>query len=399
MKFSVLLPTRNGREYLRYAIQSVLQQDYDDWELVVSDNCSDEDVEGYLRQLGEERIRYFRTAEPVSVTDNWNNCIEKANGEYLVMLGDDDALLLGYFREVARVVGEYDRPDLLFTDAYLYAYPNVHPRYPRGYLQTSTVTHFAQTEPFMLGSSDRQEIVRKTASFRYCIPFNMQYSLLSRQLVGQMSKGGPFFESVFPDYYATTAAFLKASRIVVWRKPLVVIGVTRKSHGYFSLNQKQKEAVALLNERSLDDALKPVEDVLLPGDWIQVGWLSAMHRLRERYRDELRQIGAQVDFGRHRRLQIDYHFRRRFLLRETSRKEFDEFIRGLPQEERPKAGALVAAAYGLLYYLRKLRRWRLGMTVLRKLRGTPPIDDTSRFASILEVVERFPAASATGRAR
>jgi hypothetical protein len=87
------------------------------------------------------------------------------------------------------------------------------------------------------------------------------------------------------------------------------------------------------------------------------------------------------------------------LLRETSRKEFDEFIRGLPQEERPKAGALVAAAYGLLYYLRKLRRWRLGMTVLRKLRGTPPIDDTSRFASILEVVERFPAASATGRAR
>ena len=44
MKFSVLLPTRNRLEYLRYAVETVRRQDYADWEIIVSDNCSEDDI-------------------------------------------------------------------------------------------------------------------------------------------------------------------------------------------------------------------------------------------------------------------------------------------------------------------------------------------------------------------
>jgi len=44
MKFSVLIPTHDRLDLLRYAVESVIRQDYDDWELAISDNDSKEDV-------------------------------------------------------------------------------------------------------------------------------------------------------------------------------------------------------------------------------------------------------------------------------------------------------------------------------------------------------------------
>ena len=59
---SVLLPTRNRLEFLRYAIETVRRQDDGDWEIVVSDNDSEEDIAGHVAALGDDRIRYVRTA-------------------------------------------------------------------------------------------------------------------------------------------------------------------------------------------------------------------------------------------------------------------------------------------------------------------------------------------------
>src|SRR5215210_76461 len=75
MRFSALLPTRNRLEYLRFAVESVLRQDDSDWELVVSDNDSEEDIAGYVASLGDDRVRYVRTDAFVPVTENWNNAL------------------------------------------------------------------------------------------------------------------------------------------------------------------------------------------------------------------------------------------------------------------------------------------------------------------------------------
>ena len=48
MKFSVLLPTRNRLKYLKYAVDSVLAQDYVNWEIIISDNDSEEDIFSYM---------------------------------------------------------------------------------------------------------------------------------------------------------------------------------------------------------------------------------------------------------------------------------------------------------------------------------------------------------------
>ena len=82
MLVSVLLPTHNRLEYLRYAVESVRRQDATDWEIVVSDDASEEDIAGFVDGLMDPRVRYVRTDRFVPVTDNWNNALRHSRGDY-----------------------------------------------------------------------------------------------------------------------------------------------------------------------------------------------------------------------------------------------------------------------------------------------------------------------------
>src|SRR5271170_1787835 len=95
MRFSVLIPSRDRVDLARTAIRTVLQQDFDDFEVVVSDNASDDDYASMIASFNDRRIKRYRLDHPVPVTTNWNNALTQAAGEYVIMLGDDDALAPG----------------------------------------------------------------------------------------------------------------------------------------------------------------------------------------------------------------------------------------------------------------------------------------------------------------
>ena len=87
MKFSVLLPTRNGGKYLKSCIESVLSQDYKDMELIVFDNANtDNTAEVVNSYSNDKRLKYYRTDSVVDVTENWNNALKKSSGDYVLML-------------------------------------------------------------------------------------------------------------------------------------------------------------------------------------------------------------------------------------------------------------------------------------------------------------------------
>src|SRR5579862_803983 len=121
--FSVLLPSRNRLELLKHAIASVLEQRFDDLELVVSDNASTDDYAAYVAALGDSRIRCIRTETVLPVTENWNRALYASRGQYVVMLGDDDALAPGFLSRAQHLITAFSRPDAIYSMAYHYAYP------------------------------------------------------------------------------------------------------------------------------------------------------------------------------------------------------------------------------------------------------------------------------------
>ena len=104
-KFSVLLPTRNGANFLADCIASILEDPYRDMELVVSDNANTDQTQAVLELFNKDnRLKVVRLTKPVCVTDNWNRALEASRGDYILMMGDDDYLLPGYFRRMEKIL-------------------------------------------------------------------------------------------------------------------------------------------------------------------------------------------------------------------------------------------------------------------------------------------------------
>ncbi len=307
MKFSVLLPTRNRLEYLRSAVGSVLRQDYPHWELIISDNCSEQDVRGYVESVGDPRIKYFRTDRPVGVTENWNNALERCSGDYVVMLGDDDALLRGYFTAMARLIGDHTQPDFVYHAAYLYAYPGVLPGYADGHLRYHPYATFFDPSGrvTLIEGGAGKALAKQSLDFRMHFGCNMQYMCVRRSFIESLKDRGPFYQSPFPDFYAANVMFLRAERIVVCPLPAVVIGVTPKSYGYYHFNDREEEGKQFLGSEPDESSARRLGGVVLPGTNINTSWLFAMEAIAQNYGKQYR---LHVNYTRYRVLQITHMY-------------------------------------------------------------------------------------------
>src|SRR5690606_8911890 len=113
-RFSVCIPAYKSR-FLSECIQSVLEQSYADFEVIVLNDCSPEPVEEIVRSVSDTRIRYYeneRNMGAVRLTDNWNRCVALAGGEYVMIMGDDDRMDPDYLDEFTTLMTHYPGLDV-----------------------------------------------------------------------------------------------------------------------------------------------------------------------------------------------------------------------------------------------------------------------------------------------
>jgi glycosyltransferase involved in cell wall biosynthesis len=91
---SIGLPVRNGAQYLMRALDSILSQTFDDFEIIVSDNASTDDTQriccDYARR--DARIRYKRQSKNIGLSANFNYVFEQSKGLYFKWAAHDDEL-------------------------------------------------------------------------------------------------------------------------------------------------------------------------------------------------------------------------------------------------------------------------------------------------------------------
>jgi hypothetical protein len=89
---SVALPVLNDAQWLGGAIESVLTQTYQNWELVISDNASSDDLAGIVASYDDARIRYHRWSRRVNASENHNRALALCRYEWVQVLSADDRL-------------------------------------------------------------------------------------------------------------------------------------------------------------------------------------------------------------------------------------------------------------------------------------------------------------------
>jgi len=93
-RITVGMPVYNGENYIEAAIDSILAQDFEDFELIISDNCSTDGTEQICRSYArkDQRIQYHRSDTNRGASWNHNRLVEMARGEFFRWAAHDDVL-------------------------------------------------------------------------------------------------------------------------------------------------------------------------------------------------------------------------------------------------------------------------------------------------------------------
>lgn len=109
MNFSITIPAYKAR-FLNESIESVLAQTYKDFELIIVNDASPEDLTSIVKSFEDPRISYYineKNCGAINVVDNWNKCLSYAKGDYIICMGDDDKLLPNCLDEYVKLIKKY----------------------------------------------------------------------------------------------------------------------------------------------------------------------------------------------------------------------------------------------------------------------------------------------------
>lgn len=89
--FSIIIPTFNRQEYLKQAIESAIALDYDNYEIIVSDNASTDKTNILVKSYqNNPKFKYFRKKKNIGMVRNWKSTLALSTSPWFIILSDDD---------------------------------------------------------------------------------------------------------------------------------------------------------------------------------------------------------------------------------------------------------------------------------------------------------------------
>lgn len=87
---SIIMPSYNTAKYIKRSIQSVLAQTYENWELIIVDDCSTDDTVNKIKKFNDKRISLLINSKNYGAAVSRNRALKKAQGKYIAFLDSDD---------------------------------------------------------------------------------------------------------------------------------------------------------------------------------------------------------------------------------------------------------------------------------------------------------------------
>lgn len=226
-KFTVIIPTRERCDTLSAALKTCVTQDYDNLEIIVSDNFSQDDTFQVVHSYRDKRIRYINTGRRVGMSTNWEFALSHVAEGYVTFIGDDDGLLPGAVPKIAEIIGTSGMPDVFAWGRAVYCWPS----YP---LSSRQNTLFFHTDQRLLKLQAAEWLTRLSL---YQCPWaslpSVYNSFINLQIInGVKQRGnGRFFNSAIPDVYSAIAIACIIDIYYFSMRPYAVAGLSRHSTG------------------------------------------------------------------------------------------------------------------------------------------------------------------------
>jgi glycosyltransferase involved in cell wall biosynthesis len=104
IKFSICIPNYNYADYIGITIQSVLNQSYSNFEIIVADNASEDNSIAIVKSFNDDRISIIVNNYNVGFSPNLDKATQGAIGDYIILLSSDDIMNPGALEEYAKII-------------------------------------------------------------------------------------------------------------------------------------------------------------------------------------------------------------------------------------------------------------------------------------------------------
>jgi glycosyltransferase involved in cell wall biosynthesis len=226
---SILLPTKNRSHLVSFAIRSVLQQGFDDFEIVVCDNDDDEfATKSVVQRFDDDRIKYIRTGG-LDMISNWNAALNASTGDNITVLEDKMIFYPGALLEIKKKIDESPEGVVvwnsdIFDDNHI---PN-------------RLVQFVPAGQSNITSSQVLELITKDVlKYWGWLPRGLSCSVPKRVVKNITDKyGSSYFEFASPDFVSAIKILSDVEQILFVFKAYTLVGSASMSTGNNALSGK-----------------------------------------------------------------------------------------------------------------------------------------------------------------
>ena len=115
-KISILIANYNNGRYFKDCYDSIISQSYDNWEVIIVDDCSTDNSVELIKKFidGDERFKFYQNTQNKGCGYTKRKCLDLATGEFCAFLDPDDAIfsydvecLLDEFKKSSKIIATY----------------------------------------------------------------------------------------------------------------------------------------------------------------------------------------------------------------------------------------------------------------------------------------------------
>lgn len=244
IKFSIVIPTRERCDTLYWTLMTCVSQQYENLEIIVSDNFSQDGTKDMVHAFKDHRIRYVNTGRRLDMSSNWEFGLSHVTGDFAMVLGDDNGLLPGALRELSSIIMQTNCEAISWGYA-CYLWPS------NVISDTSTISVPLKSGLFQ---RDSRKMLEDLLGYKcnYGVLPCIYKAFVSVDAINSVKKqSGKFFQSMIPDAYSAIALACVMDTYYYSEKPFSIDGISQHSGGTSYFSGKGESSKQFLSEENI----------------------------------------------------------------------------------------------------------------------------------------------------
>lgn len=236
--FNIVIPTKNRLKTLEFSLKTALNQHYENYTIIISDNNSKDGTFEFINSLDSTKIEYYNTGKTLSMSSNFEFALSKISRGYVIIIGDDDGLLPDALYNLNLIIKK-ERPLAISSKTIIYTWPG-----------DVTPPNLLLVPPMHSGYT----LEHSKSSIKRVMSGKIDYNFLPTLYTGGVihhaliekarDRRGTFYHSLTPDAYSAFAITSVVDNFIRCNSPFAIMGASRFSNGQssFGLNTNKSPA-------------------------------------------------------------------------------------------------------------------------------------------------------------